>query len=135
MVKGGEIDIDTMAENMMTFTGAGYAPNLQFKATQSDNTSFGTNASSLLWALYALVAHPEMQTRMRNEIRQIMGSSREGCTTQLMDNMKYLHCFVMENARFYPSIPGNWRECMADTVVCGQKFAKGTQIVVSDSGE
>jgi hypothetical protein len=24
MVKGGEIDLNTMVENMMTFTGAGY---------------------------------------------------------------------------------------------------------------
>jgi cytochrome P450 len=71
-----------------------------------------------------------MQTRMRNEIRHVMKSSKEVCTAQLMDAMKYLHWFVMENARFYPSIPGNWRECMRDTSVCGQNFAKGTQIIV-----
>jgi cytochrome P450 len=60
----------------------------------------------------------------------VMKSSKEGCTAQLMDSMKYLHWFVMENARFYPSIPGNWRECMRDTSVAGQTFAKGTQIIV-----
>ena len=38
MVKGGQIDMITMIENMVTFTGAGY----------------GINASALLWAVYEL---------------------------------------------------------------------------------
>lgn len=90
---------------------------------------YGTNASALLWALYALVSHPEMQTRLRNEIRHVLKSSKEICTYQLMDAMTYLHWFVMENSRFYPSIPGNWREAVAATSICGQSIAKGQQII------
>lgn len=70
-----------------------------------------------------------MQVRLRNEIRHILKSSKEVCTYQLMDAMTYLQFFVMENSRYYPSIPGSWRQVMYDTSVCDVKIPKGTQIV------
>ncbi|RDW80276.1 hypothetical protein BP6252_04914 [Coleophoma cylindrospora] len=115
MVSGGEIEEDVMIENMMTFIAAG----------------FGTNAASLVWALHALATHPEIQTRLRKEIREKLKTPDTPLTSSLMDSMKYLHCVVMENTRLYPSIPGSWRQAMKSTTVLGLQIPKDTQFVMS----
>ena len=48
-----------------------------------------------------------------------------------MDAMKYLHCFVMENARLYPSIHTTWRQAMRKTVINGVAIPKHTSITLS----
>lgn len=95
------------------------------------HSRYGTNAAALCWAMYNIAQHPEVQTRLRAEIRSILGSSSTPVTTANMDAMKYLHCVVMENTRLYPSVPGSWREATETRVIAGQTIPKGTQIIIS----
>ncbi|KAH8810771.1 cytochrome P450 [Xylogone sp. PMI_703] len=115
MLANNEINAYDLMENMMTFTGAG----------------FGTNAASLIWAIYVLGTRPDIQTRLRNEIRSILKGPEDTVTSAEMDAMKYLHCFVMENSRMYPSIHTTWRQTQDTVVLDGVKFPKNTFFVIA----
>lgn len=47
-----------------------------------------------------------------------------------MDAIKYLHWFVMEVTRLYPSIPNSWKQAMEDVTITGVKIPKGTQMII-----
>jgi cytochrome P450 len=94
-------------------------------------TSYGTNAASLTWTLYSLATNPEIQDKLRAEIRSVRKSPHEPVTAAEMDAMKYLHCVTMESTRLYPSVPGTWREAVKDVVIEGVPIKRGTQTIIS----
>lgn len=98
----------------------------------NQGNSYATNAAALIWAIYELAIHPDMQTRLREEIRSVLGSSKTPVTSTEMDAMKYLHCFVMENARMYPSISTSWRETKRTIDIQGTTIPAHTPIVIAN---
>ncbi|PBK75905.1 cytochrome P450 [Armillaria solidipes] len=64
-----------------------------------------TTSNSLSWALLELAKHPEIQSKLRNEIRAMepLILSRGGLFTATdFDNMPYLTAVVKESLRFHP---------------------------------
>ncbi|KAK7718220.1 hypothetical protein SLS57_006096 [Botryosphaeria dothidea] len=103
-----------LIENAMTFTAAGFA----------------TNAASLIWAIYILATQPRITQKLRAEIRKIIPDPTKSITSAEMDAIKYLHWFVMEVTRLYPSIPNSWKQAMEDVTITGVKIPKGTQMII-----
>ncbi|KAL1621656.1 hypothetical protein SLS56_009126 [Neofusicoccum ribis] len=103
-----------LIENAMTFTAAGFA----------------TNAASLIWAIYILATKPEVAQKLRAEIRKVIPDPTQPIASTDMDAIRYLHYFVMEVTRLYPSIPNSWKQAMKDVTINGVKIPKGTQMVI-----
>ncbi|KAL4753908.1 hypothetical protein BDW72DRAFT_201139 [Aspergillus terricola var. indicus] len=108
-----------LVDQMMTFIAAGHE----------------TTSSALQWSVYALCKHPDIQTRLRQEIRSnlpsIASDDPEPITAEAVDSLAYLHAFCNEVLRFHPSVPITFRTTTRDTTLAGSLLPKGTQLTIS----
>lgn len=118
MESGGFKD-DNLIDQLMTFLAAGHE----------------TTASSLTWAIYMLCIHPEIQERLRTEIRTCLPSMLEGeknrsITNSDLDSLPYLNAVCNEVLRLHAPVPMTVREAECDTTIIGHPVPKGTRIML-----
>ncbi|RAL16318.1 cytochrome P450 [Aspergillus homomorphus CBS 101889] len=105
---------DELVDQMMTFLAAGHE----------------TTSTALQWCIYALCKYPDVQTRLREEIRANLPSisveNPESVSTETLDALPYLHAVCNEVFRFHPSAPATIRVANRDTSLVGQSLPKGT---------
>ncbi|KAL2154286.1 hypothetical protein VTH82DRAFT_2962 [Thermothelomyces myriococcoides] len=126
------LSFETMRDQIMTFLGAGH-----------DTTATGT-----AWAIHLLSIHPQVQTRLRDEIRQYMPflfdpdwtydrstatiTTTTTTTTTMIptdpDRLPYLDNVCRESLRLIPPIPMTVRQSVADDVVDGYRVPAGTVV-------
>ncbi|KAI1738233.1 cytochrome P450 [Xylaria scruposa] len=110
---------DELIEQLLTFLVAGHE----------------TTATALTWAVYVLSKNPDMQTRLRDEIRTHLRSpsspnSAEDLATVIDNNMPYLHAICQEVLRYFAPVPITFREAAVDTSISGTPIPAGTQIAI-----
>ena len=112
---GGFTD-EELVNQMMTFLVAGHE----------------TTATSMTWAMYLLCQNPEIQTKLRQEIRAHLPSvdSEDQMTAQVLESCPYLHAVCNEVLRLYAPVPVTLREAKSDTSILGLPVPKGTTIIV-----
>lgn len=115
MVQSGMTDEEDLVNHLKTFLSAGHE----------------TTASTLDWALYSLATHPKMQSKLREEVLTSTSTMTGDMTADIMDSMPYLHGFVMEVLRLYPSVLVTLREPSKDTVIEDTMIPKGTTMIIS----
>ena len=107
-----------LVDQMMTFIGAGHE----------------TTSTALQWSVYALCKHPEVQTRLREEVRAnlppISPENPDPVSAATLDSLPYLNAVCNEVLRYYPSIPMTARIANKDTTLVGKPIPKGTFILV-----
>ena len=87
--------------------------------------------SSLAFALYLMVTHPEIYEGVRREAGSIFGNGREpGVADFMADNIPVTHGLFNENQRLYPVIPWQLRTVMNQCVVEGFEIPAGTMLLV-----
>lgn len=124
LLNSGAIDdIETLSEQGMTFIGGGH----------------DTASQTLLWAIYESAQHPNMQERLRQEVRTVLPTSqaeKDHITTILeqLESLPYLSAFINEILRMYPAIPNLHREAIEPVRVNGVEFPKGSSFMVSIGG-
>lgn len=111
---GGFTD-DELVDNMMTFLAAGHE----------------TTASSFTWAVYLLCQHPDIQTRLRQEIHTHIPAADSQITHDVVDNMPFLHAVCQETLRLWAPVPLTLRQTATDTTILGQFVPKRTMIILS----
>ncbi|KAJ5316934.1 hypothetical protein PENANT_c030G05824 [Penicillium antarcticum] len=111
-LSSGTFDEENLVDQCMTFLGAGHE----------------TTASALQWAVYALCKNPDVQTRLREEVRANLPSLDEErpITAAEIDNLPYLNAVCNEVLRFHPSVPATIRISVRDTTLAGKHIPKGT---------
>lgn len=117
-LESGGFSEDNLVDQLMTFLAAGHE----------------TTASSMTWALLALCQHPEMQARLREEIRANLPSiedSSKPMSAEIMDGLPYLHAVCNEVLRVHSPVPLTRREAAKDTTILGQFVPKGTDIILA----
>lgn len=121
-LKSDAFDEENLIAQMMTFLAAGHE----------------TTATAMQWVAWALCAHQDVQTRLREEIRAhlppISSSSSSGPSipdAAAVDALPYLSAVCAEVLRFYPPVPLTVREAQCDAVVLGTPVPKGTILVIS----
>jgi cytochrome P450 len=118
-LESGGFTEETLIDQMMTFLIAGHE----------------TTSTSLIWAIYLLCVNPEVQTRLRAEIRENLPSPDAAATatvtSQQIDHMSYLNAVCSEVLRFYPPVPLIFRDAAQDTSIQGHFVPKGTRIMIS----
>ena len=115
---GGFTD-ENLVDQLMTFLAAGHE----------------TTASSMIWAIYLLSKHPEVQSCLRSEIREclppITGSDTDSVVSSVdIDHMPYLNAVCNEVLRYFSPVPLTLRRAARDTEIQGQFVPKGTSIIL-----
>ncbi|RMZ68768.1 cytochrome p450 [Pyrenophora seminiperda CCB06] len=115
---GGFSDAD-LVNQLMTFLAAGHE----------------TTASALTWAVYCLCRHPDVQSRLRTEIRTELASflqpgAAPPMTSTEIDRLPYLNAVLNETMRIFPPVPLTLREAATDTTIQGQFVPAGTTVVI-----
>ncbi|GFF34800.1 hypothetical protein IFM58399_03997 [Aspergillus lentulus] len=118
-MRSGNFDDENLVDQLMTFLGAGHE----------------TTAGALQWAVYALCKHPEVQTRLRDEVRanlpSVNAENPSPIDAATIDSLQYLNAVCNEVIRFHPSVPNTVRVALNDTTLLGKPIPKGTQVVIS----
>ncbi|KAI5925241.1 cytochrome P450 [Camillea tinctor] len=116
-LESGGFSDEGLVDQLMTFLAAGHE----------------TTAAAMTWGIYMLSRNPEMQDRLRKEIRDHLPSvdSEGEVTSQDIDNMPYLNAVCNEVLRYFAPVPMTIREAVRDTVVMGQRVPKGTRVMLA----
>ncbi|KAH8398959.1 hypothetical protein KR222_004286 [Zaprionus bogoriensis] len=72
---------------------------------------FESSSSSMSFALYELARHPEVQQRLRQEIKNALIASGGQVTQPMIESLEYLQMILHEVLRMYPPLPFLDREC------------------------
>lgn len=117
MIEGGGFSDDDIVNQLLTFLAAGHE----------------TTASMLTWTMYQLCRHPDMQARLREEIRTHLPSILDETNTveaAVLDNLPYLNAICQESFRLMSPVPVTLRAAREDTTLCGHFIPKDTVISV-----
>ncbi|KAI6105296.1 cytochrome P450 [Pisolithus croceorrhizus] len=76
--------------------------------------SYETTSMTMTWALLELARHPNIQTKLREELLSFGG---EPSYDQLTNDLPYLDAIVQEVLRLHPSVPEMLREAAEDDVI------------------
>ena len=116
MESGGFSDED-LVNQLMTFLAAGHE----------------TTASAMSWAVYLLCKHPDVQTRLRQELRSELPALLEAngqISSTEIDRLPYLNAVLQETMRIFPPVPLTLRETAHDTTIQGSFIPAHTTIVI-----
>ncbi|KAK1069921.1 hypothetical protein LTR12_008874 [Friedmanniomyces endolithicus] len=111
---GGFSDED-LVNQMMTFLVAGHE----------------TTATAMIWAIYLLCKHPDIQTKLRQEVRSKLPSIDDEVTAAQVDECHYLHAVCLEVLRLWSPVSVTIRVADKDSSICGQFIPKGTTVILS----
>lgn len=120
---GNQLSFERMRDQVMTFLGAGH----------------DTTATGVAWTLHLLARHPEVQSKLRNEIKEYFPdffdldfrkSIVEQCDNYDVDQLPYLDNVCKESLRYIPPIPMTVRELKDDDWLGGYFVPKGTTVYV-----
>lgn len=75
---------------------------------------YETTSTATSWALFQLSQNPELQTRLRDDLRTL---DTDEPSTDDLNSLPYLDAFVKEVLRFYPSFTWSAREAQQDDVI------------------
>lgn len=72
---------------------------------------YETTSSTMSFGLYELAKNMEVQTRLREEIKEVLEEHKGEITYDIILNMKYLNMVLQEILRLYPPLPFLDRIC------------------------
>lgn len=113
------LTVDAMRDQVMTFLGAGH----------------DTTATSVAWTLMLLAKHPNVQERLREELRGRMPflfdankNNHDPITKADVDLLPYMEHVCKEALRFIPAIPMTVRQAREDDYLAGYHVPAGTTV-------
>ncbi|TLD20332.1 hypothetical protein PspLS_08493 [Pyricularia sp. CBS 133598] len=115
-LRSGGFTDENLVDQLMTFLAAGHE----------------TTATAMTWAIYMLSRYPDVQDRLREEIRSRLPSpeSGEDVTSAEIDSMPYLNAVCNEILRYFGPVPLTIRDAARDTTILGNFVPKGTRIFI-----
>ena len=111
---GGFTD-EELVNQMMTFLVAGHE----------------TTATAMVWALYLLSKHQDIQQKLRDEVRSKLPSLDTDVTAADIESCQYLKAVSQEVLRLWAPVSLTLREAAVDTSIQGHFVPKGTNIILA----
>ncbi|KAJ4252506.1 hypothetical protein NW762_011107 [Fusarium torreyae] len=118
LIKSNNFSDEALKDQLLTFLAAGHE----------------TTASAMTWACYLLTKHPEIQTKLREEVRDALPEILDDDQVDLagiLEQLPYLNGIMHETLRLYPTVPMTMRQAVRDTRIGEQFIPEGTDIIVS----
>lgn len=88
-----------------------------------------TTANTLSWTWYLLSQHPEVESKLIDEIDQVLGD-RE-VTYEDLDKLKYVEMVIWESMRVYPAVWSINREVTEPVEIGGRMYKPGDTLMMS----
>jgi len=92
-----------------------------------------TTSASMSWTFQLLGTHPEIQEKLYEEIKEVMGDSKI-VTYEMLGKFHYLELVLKESLRMFPSVPVIGRILTEDIVVEGVTVPAGTTVSIGIFG-
>ncbi|XP_022219091.1 probable cytochrome P450 4d14 [Drosophila obscura] len=90
-----------------------------------------TTTSSIAFTSYLLARHPEVQARVFQELRDVLGDDKDApVNIQQLGELKYLECVIKESLRLFPSVPIIGRHIVEDTLLDGKLIPAKTDVMI-----
>ncbi|XP_035684428.1 cytochrome P450 4F4-like [Branchiostoma floridae] len=90
-----------------------------------------TTSTGLSWLLLELSRHPEIQDRLRSEVRAVLPGDDTPITWDLLDQIPYLMWVVKETLRMHPPAPLTFRQALQDDRLGQYPIPAGTVVNIS----
>ncbi len=87
-----------------------------------------TTASSLAWTYYYLSKYPDIDLKLHEEVRQVIGDRTP--TADDYPNLRYTGMVFSETLRITPPIWGTSRDALGDDEIGGYHIPKGSELAV-----
>ena len=92
---------------------------------------YETSSNTLSFTLYFLAVNPDLQDKLREEIRDALeASGRKKPLYEIAQNIEYLDCVVKESQRLCPPAAAVNRQCREDYKFNGIHIPAGTEVVI-----
>ena len=88
-----------------------------------------TSSTALSWIFYFLAQHPDVQEKLRKEVKETL-KEREVCW-ETYDSMQYLAAVINETLRLRTPAPFYRREAIEDDNISGYNVPSGSLIIIS----
>jgi cytochrome P450 len=88
-----------------------------------------TTANALSWTWHLLSEHPEVESRLQEELREVLADRPP--TVGDLPRLRYTDMVVKESMRLYPPAWAFGREALADCEIGGYCVPAGTQLIMS----
>ncbi|XP_050086154.1 cytochrome P450 4d1 [Anopheles aquasalis] len=90
-----------------------------------------TTTSAISFLFHSLAHNPQVQQKVFDEVKSIIGDDRSRPVTMAMLNdMNYLDLVIKETLRLYPSVPMFGRKMMENTEINGKIIPSGANMIV-----
>jgi cytochrome P450 len=89
-----------------------------------------TTALALTYTLHLLATHPDVYTRLIDEVERELGGRRPSVADA--PKLTFTHAVVRESLRLYPPVWASARLVASDTELFGVPLPKGTQVIMSE---
>ena len=90
---------------------------------------FETTAIALAWSFWLLAHHPDVASRLRSELDQVLSGRLP--TSDDLPRLKFVECVVHETLRLYPPAWTFARQALEDLELGGYRIPKGWGVEVS----
>jgi len=88
-----------------------------------------TTANTLTWTLYVLAKHPEIVTKLKQEVEQVLQGGEP--TLETLPQLTYLHQVIQESMRLYSPVWILTRQNKATETIAGYKLPPKSNIFFS----
>jgi cytochrome P450 len=88
-----------------------------------------TTASQLMWTLYLLATHPEIQEKLYQEVNHVCGD-REQLDFEDYEKLKYALCVIRESMRVHPPVASVLKEAEKEDVVGGYTIPAKSMLTI-----
>lgn len=91
-----------------------------------------TTTSAISFLLYRLAKHPEVQHKVYDEIKAVIGEGMTGpVTLSMLNELHYLELVIKETLRLYPSVPFYGRKVLENSEI-GTEIRKTCLPIISN---
>ena len=111
LITDGSLTMDEMVDEFLTIFIAGHE----------------TTANSLAFAVYEILSNPHVETKLLNEINEVLGERKDVQFSDLA-KLKYISQILEENLRIHPIAPAPTRILLKEIMVGGYQIPKGTGV-------
>ncbi|TLD18681.1 cytochrome P450 monooxygenase FUM15-like [Venturia nashicola] len=117
LIESNDFSDEQLADQMLTFLAAGHE----------------TTSSAFTWTTWLLATHPEIQTRLREELHSALPKTPgpETDLATILESLPMLSAVCNETLRLFPTVPITARECVNATTILDQYIPKDTQLILS----
>ncbi|XP_034938090.1 uncharacterized protein [Chelonus insularis] len=94
-----------------------------------------TSSIALILSAYQIAAHPEVQDKVRQEVREVFKKYPDGISYEMLQDMKYLEQVINESLRIFPPLGYLGKVCTEEFKLVGNDGLEcvvypGTEVII-----